>query len=158
MENPMIRALTTAALLAFALPAAGQSTPAANYTDMWWNPSESGWGLSFAQHSSSQVFAVWYTYDTDREPLFLVVTTTRQADGSFTGPVFRQRNGTPFLQIDDQPPSPASDAVGSATFRFTDGDSGTFGYVIGQTSQSKPIVRLQVGSRAAQCQSETPAG
>ena len=59
----MLRALTTAAFLALALPAAGQSAPAANYTDMWWNPSESGWGISFAQHSSSQVFAVWYTYD-----------------------------------------------------------------------------------------------
>ena len=59
----MNRALLTAVLLALAVPAAAQSVPAANYTDMWWNPSESGWGISFAQHASNQVFAVWYTYD-----------------------------------------------------------------------------------------------
>ena len=51
----MIRRLlaTTIPLLALALPALGQSVPAANYTDMWWNPSESGWGISFAQHAGS---------------------------------------------------------------------------------------------------------
>jgi len=42
-----------AALLALALPAAAQSVPAANYSDMWWNPGESGWGISITQHPST---------------------------------------------------------------------------------------------------------
>jgi len=44
-------------------PAAAQSTPATNYSDMWYLPSESGWGISFVQHPSNNVYAVWYTYD-----------------------------------------------------------------------------------------------
>ena len=76
----MIRTLLGAALVAIAIPAAGQSTPAANYTDMWWNAAESGWGVSFAQHAGThQVFAVWYTYDPREEsagrnkPLWIVM-------------------------------------------------------------------------------------
>ena len=64
----MIRRACLIVLLCLGLPAAAQSVPAANYSDMWWNPAESGWGISIAQHASTnQVFAVWYTYD-PREP------------------------------------------------------------------------------------------
>src|SRR5688572_32275614 len=103
MENPMIRALMTAALLAVALPAAAQSTPAANYTDMWWNPSESGWGISFQQHPTHQVFAVWYTYDPREltasgrhKPLWFVMPGgTWTTPTRLTGSVF-VTNGVPF--------------------------------------------------------------
>jgi hypothetical protein len=63
----MIRRLLLVLLLSLALPAAAQAVPATDYTDMWWNASESGWGVSFVQHPSDQVYAVWYTYD-PREP------------------------------------------------------------------------------------------
>ena len=59
----MFRKLLAALCLAFAGHAVAQSTPAANYTDMWWNAEQSGWGVSFVQHSTNQVYAVWYTYD-----------------------------------------------------------------------------------------------
>ncbi len=60
----MIRKTIAALLVALALPAVAQSVPAANYSDIWWNPNESGWGVTFTQHpTSNQVFAVWYTYD-----------------------------------------------------------------------------------------------
>ena len=61
----MIRRLIAAALFVLAPTSMAQSaTPAANYSDIWWNPAESGWGVTFTQHSTSnQVFAVWYTYD-----------------------------------------------------------------------------------------------
>jgi hypothetical protein len=63
-DKTMIRNTIAALLVALALPAAAQSIPAANYSDIWWNPSESGWGVTFTQHpTSNQVFAVWYTYD-----------------------------------------------------------------------------------------------
>src|SRR6185295_19593915 len=39
------------------------STPFADFTDLWWNPNESGWGLNLIQHPTNQIFGVWYTYD-----------------------------------------------------------------------------------------------
>lgn len=124
-----------------------------NVSDLWTGAvANAGWGLTLF-HVDNSVFAGWYTYDTDGEAVFFVIATTRQADGSFTGPIVRQRNGVPFLQIDGQASSAGNDVVGNATFRFSDGDSGTFSYTVGTVVQSKPIVRLLVGSRPSECSS-----
>ena len=53
----MIRRLIAAMLACAALSASGQSTPAANYTDLWWNPNESGWGMAITQQSSTMFLA-----------------------------------------------------------------------------------------------------
>src|SRR5258708_12379924 len=69
-EEPMIRRLLATATLAIALPAIAQTqaVPAANYTDLWYNPAESGWGVTITQHSpparpNSQTYPIWYTHD-----------------------------------------------------------------------------------------------
>ncbi|HYE87777.1 MAG TPA: nidogen-like domain-containing protein [Vicinamibacterales bacterium] len=129
---------------------------ATNYSDVWWGGSGNpGWGL-FITHVDNNLFALWYTYDGDREPMFFVIGAARQSDGSFTGRVHRQRNGTPLLQINDAPASPGSMDVGSATFRFSNGETGTFSYIVGAVSDNKPISRFQFGTAAAICES-TPA-
>lgn len=137
----MPRLPLAAALFALALPAAAQVAPAANYTDMWWNPNESGWGISFAQHTASnQVFAVWYTYDpreqdfstvetTDYKPLWIVMP-----GGSWTSPTSITGNifvttGTPFSQAWNNA-NLAVQQVGTFTFNFSDSSTGTFTYNI----------------------------
>ena len=123
-------------LFAIALPAAAQSTPAANYTDMWWNPSESGWGVSIMQHATTnQVYAVWYTYDpreTDAstgqfKPLWIVMGGgTWTTPTTLSGPVY-VTNGRPF----NQPGSNTTVTnVGSFTFNFSGPNNGTFTYNI----------------------------
>jgi hypothetical protein len=37
--------------------------PAFDFTDLWWNAGESGWGLNLIQHANGIIFAMWYTYD-----------------------------------------------------------------------------------------------
>lgn len=124
---------------------------ASNYSDLWSGAvPNAGWGLTIF-HVDDNVFAGWYTYDADGEPVFFVLATTRQADGSFVGPIFRQRNGVPFSQIADADASSGSDLVGEATLRFGNGESGTFSYRIGAVNQSKAITRLQVGDRPSVC-------
>ena len=49
-----IRAAIVAVLAMLAAPLF-----AANYTDHWWNPDESGWGVTLAHHND-KLFAVWY--------------------------------------------------------------------------------------------------
>lgn len=130
---------------------------AANYTDLWTGAGpDAGWGLTLF-HVDDLLVAIWYTYDSDGEAVFFLITSTRQADGSFAGEVFRQRNGIPFSAIDGSEPSPGSDAIGSASFRFDRGDAAQFSYVIGSISQSQRIERLLVGNQATVCRSEDAA-
>ena len=134
-RRAMIRRIASILVAAVALPALAQSVPATNYTDMWWNPNESGWGISFVQHPSSNVYAVWYTYDPREldaatgqyKPLWIVMaggtwTTAR----SLTGPVY-VLNGMPFFQSGS---NRQLNPVGSFTFNFSDSSNGTFTYNI----------------------------
>jgi hypothetical protein len=134
-----LRNLIAASLVAAALPAAAQSVPAANYSDIWWNPNESGWGVTFTQHpGSNQVFAVWYTYDPrdadatspgNYKPLWLVMPGGAwTTPTSITGDVYVTL-GTPFAQ-GWNPNAATNTRVGSFTFSFADGSNGTFSYNI----------------------------
>jgi hypothetical protein len=123
---------------------------ATNFSDIWWNPQQSGWGLHLS-HLDTQLIATWYTYDTDREPIFYQGGTTRQADGSFSGELFRSNNGTPFLQINGAPANNGATVVGSLRLRFADGQTGSFDYTINGVTQNKSIQRFVFGDTASVC-------
>ena len=59
----ILSTLSTAPLqaIASALAPAG-SASSLNYTGMWWNPDESGWGINVV-HQGDIVFATLFTYD-----------------------------------------------------------------------------------------------
>jgi hypothetical protein len=130
---------------------------ATNFSDLWWGGATGsiGWGLHIS-HLDNSLFATWYTYDSDREPIFMIAAVTRQPNGSFTGPLLRQPNGTPFLQINGQPAAGAPSQVGTATLTFSNGETGVFTTVLGGVTQSKPITRLQFGSVASVCATVAP--
>src|SRR5436190_10818074 len=121
----MIKQLLAILSVVIAFPVAAQSTPAANYTDMWWNPGESGWGVSIMQHTTTnQVYAVWYTYDpreTDTasgqfKPLWIVMAGGNwTTPTTLTGPVY-VTNGRPFSQPGS---STTVTSVGTFTFNFS---------------------------------------
>jgi hypothetical protein len=108
-------------------PVCGYSTFASyklakNYQDLWWNPAQSGWGVNFA-HQGDQVFATWYTYDTNNAPLWLSALLTRVGTSEqFYGPLIR----TSGPRFDNYTPPPANQTVGSMTVTFTSGDDATF--------------------------------
>jgi hypothetical protein len=133
----MLHRILACALLAFALPAGAQSTPATNYSDMWYLPAESGWGVSFVQHTGThQVYAVWYTYDPrapdvsstgNFRPLWIVMSGgSWTSPTSVTGPVY-VLNGTPFNQAGS---NRTMNRVGTFTFNFANASTGTFTYSI----------------------------
>ncbi len=125
---------------------------ATNYSDLWWSgPASDGWGVHMS-HVDNSLFATWYTYDTDRKAIFYIGATTRQANGSFTGPLLRQNNGTPFNLINGSPPSSGATTIGNVTISFTDGQTASFSYTIGNVTQTKNITRFQFGSTAAVCE------
>ena len=116
----------------------GNAVPAwgADVTDIWWNPSESGWGLTLAQHGNN-VFGVWFTYDTDGQPLWAVMpgVTFNGAD-SFAGALYTTTG--PYFGIAPFDPSKVtvtpqgsatvtvSHAVASANPQCAGGQSATF--------------------------------
>jgi hypothetical protein len=82
----------------FSVQARTPSAPLVNLTDIWWNPSESGWGLNVVQHSSNVIFATWFSYDDDGTPAWYVVpegawssvsSSGRDANHVYTGPIYR---------------------------------------------------------------------
>src|SRR3954469_6869004 len=139
----MTKRIVAAIACAAALGAAAQATPAANYTDLWFNPNESGWGLSFTQHAgSNQAYAVWYTYDPretgstgNNKPLWIVMTGgTWTSPTTITGTAY-VANGMPFHQ-------PGSNLritpVGSFTVNFTTASTAQFSYNISAPSGLSP--------------------
>jgi len=113
---------------------------ATNYQDMWWNPSESGWGISLAQEGST-IFAVWFTYDQDGTPIWLSFTATPTSSmGTYIGTLYRT-SGPAFSTVPFDPAHVTRTAVGNATLAFADGNKATFLYTLFGISQAKPITR-----------------
>jgi hypothetical protein len=93
-------------------------TSAGNYQDLWWVPSESGWGMNVTQQGS-QIYVTWYSYDVDGSPLWLSVLAPQGANGTFTGTLNRT-SGTTWNNFDPTAVTPK--AVGTASFTFPDGN------------------------------------
>lgn len=122
---------------------------AQNYSDMWWNPSESGWGVTIADHET-QLVAVWYTYDTDGSPIwFTVPGGTFNANRTFfSGDLYRV-TGPSFTGAFD-PAAVARTRVGTASFEFAPGgEAANFTWTVGSVTRSRPIQRLPFGSAPA---------
>jgi predicted dienelactone hydrolase len=123
-----------------------------NYGGLWWNApagSESGWGLNFS-HQGDTLFATWFTYDLDGAPLWMVVAALRGADGSYTGTLYRA-SGPPFNVVPFDASKVTGTAVGTATFAFTAGDTGTFSSTIGGATLTRNIVRQTFATPVPVC-------
>jgi lysyl endopeptidase len=114
---------------------------ASNFQDLWWNPNESGWGINIT-HQGSTVFATWFTYDSTRAAMWLVMSNGVQiAPNTFRGELYRT-TGTPFSAINGQQAiSLPLRSIGSMTLTFSDGLNGTMAYSVDGISGSKAIRR-----------------
>jgi len=122
---------------------------AGNYQDLWWVPTESGWGVNFA-HQGSQIFATWYTYEAKaagngNPPLWMSALMKRQGTSNvFTGPLVR----TSGQRFDAYAPRYTAQTVGTATVSFADGNNAAFSYVtngsggVPAANQTKAITRF----------------
>jgi hypothetical protein len=122
-------------------PVDGSRIAATNFQDLWWNPTESGWGINIT-HQDDTLFATLFTYDAAGRDLWLVMSAGyRQADGSYLGDLFRTA-GPAFDANPFRPIGPEDIAtVGTMRLRFSDGENGTLAYTYGGASVSKAITR-----------------
>ena len=115
---------------------------ATNYQDLWWVPNgaESGWGINFA-HQGDTIFATWYTYGVDDNPLWLSVLARRQGTTNvYSGAVY-QTSGPRFDMYDAS--KLETNAVGTATFTFADGNHATFAYSVTIAPFMSPITQTK---------------
>src|SRR5262249_19920827 len=74
--------------------AQGTLAAAVDYTDLWYNPKESGWGMAMAQQNTN-VFLAWYVYDTDGAPIWVVAPNCVLNGSSCAGTLY-STTGPPF--------------------------------------------------------------
>ena len=116
----------------------GTTTPAVDFSDIWWGgASESGWGLAMAQQSGI-TFLAWYVYDANGKPTWLVATCTMTGN-SGTGQLFRT-SGPPFGSSFD-PNRVTATPAGSVTINFTDPNNAILNYTVDGVSGTKAITR-----------------
>ena len=117
------------------------NTGASDFTDLWWNPSESGWGVSVTQHGNNIFFRV-FVYDTDSRPLLLVVPgVTFNSATSFTGAV-QLTAGPWFGSSPFDPNQVVRTTTGSATLTFSDANNGVLSYTVNGVTKTKSITRM----------------
>jgi hypothetical protein len=125
-----------------------QRTSATNYQDLWWNPNESGWGVNVT-HQGSVMFATLFTYNPNGQGTWYVLARAeRGANGSYSGTLYRTRgpvfNAVPWVAA-------APTEVGTMTFTFTNGSTGTLTYSIDGVQVTKAIQRQTFGSPVTVC-------
>ncbi len=119
-------------------PAAPATFPAANFTGMWWNPAQSGWGLAVTEHANGTMFAAWYVYDADGRALWIVMPGGSWTTSStFAGDLYTATGSDPTGAFD--PASVTRTRVGSGRIEFSATDRATFSYTVSGVSESRAL-------------------
>jgi hypothetical protein len=133
--------LDIAAYLATVVQPATPPRPTADYTDLWWNEAESGWGLNLIQHPSNIIFGVMYTYESPGRPAWFVLPSgTWTTAFSYTGDLYRVTGPSVAAAAFDTTRVQAV-KVGTATLSFTDPGHGTWTFSVNGTEVTKAITR-----------------
>jgi hypothetical protein len=115
-------------------------------SDLWWNPSESGWGLNVI-HQGNTIFATMYVYGLDGQPRWYAATNlVTEGDGAnhdrpltFTGALHEATGpalGTPF-----DPSRVVARQVGTMTFELSGPNAASVRYTVDGVSVFKLLQR-----------------
>jgi hypothetical protein len=148
MQNKAITLQTFGPVPICAWGAQPDLSKATNFQDLWWAApagSESGWGVNITQQGTT-IFATWFTYDANHNPLWLSVTAPQTGPNMYSGSLDRT-TGPAFGAVPFDPTQVHHNPAGTATFSFSDGNNGLFAYNVdlgdgvNKANQSKAITR-----------------
>jgi hypothetical protein len=134
-------AVTTLAQAGFAVAPRNGNVPRTNYSDLWFNPQESGWGLNIQQHPSDKIFATWFVYGLDNRPMWYVIPDGQwTSDHEYTGTIYRTRG--PFFEDTVFDPGLVSVIpAGTGKLTFNKYNAAVFTYTIDGVNGQKAVVR-----------------
>lgn len=128
-------------------PPPSTATPTLNYTALWWNPTESGWGLSINQHGST-LFAAWYEYSSSGNPRWIVMPGGSWSTPTTVTGTLYQTSGPASTQPYNASQVVAT-AVGTATINFIAADRAVLTYNVNGVSGTKAIQAQNFGTPAS---------
>jgi hypothetical protein len=120
--------------------------PLADYTGLWWNPQESGWGLSIHQSAPGTLFGALFVYDAqNRAQWFTIQPGGWTSSTRWEGPLYRT-TGPYFAGPNYDPSLVRLQAAGSAVLEFDTAPAGTikarFTYTVDGVTSVKTITRM----------------
>ncbi len=116
----------------------GTASLSVDYTDLWWNPNESGWGMAIAQQSGN-MFLAWYVYDSAGKATWYVASNCAVSGSGCSGTLYGTK-GPAFGPTFD-PSQVQVFPAGTVSLDFTDANNGTLSYTVNGVSASKTITR-----------------
>ena len=135
---------TLLASLAVAAVATGTASASSgtNYSDQWWVPSESGWGVSVQQQSDALMIGL-LVYGSDGKPTWFVASALAQ-DGSpgrdvFAGDLYAATG--PYFAGTFNPTLVVARKVGALRFDASDAKHATVSYTVDGAPTVKDVVR-----------------
>jgi len=128
-------------------PVAAPSRPLTNYTGLWYNPQQSGWGLSLFQGATHVTFGLLFVYDAANRPEWYSLQGAHWTDSrTLAGTLFRTTG--PALGGSFNASQVTYAQVGTATLDFTQppGQEGRarLTYSIGNTNVTTTVVRISM--------------
>lgn len=109
-------------------------------SDMWWNSSESGWGLNIIQQSDT-LFMTFFIYGSNGNAVWYVAPATTYTSGfTFSGPLY-QTTGPWFGGGFFNPSAVGVRQVGTATFVLANVNTATLSYSADGLSANKALTR-----------------
>ena len=148
ITDSTVSVYTTTSTVAQLLCSAGLLTNCAapppsaqSYTDLWWDPAESGWGVTITHHPSGNAFIAWYTYDSSGNPKWYVASNCLVTNGGCTGALY-ETNGPP-LGSAYNPSAVQVRSVGTVTFAFSGPTTALMTYNVKGITGAKLITRQQ---------------
>jgi hypothetical protein len=140
-------AVVTSTILAAAGATSNSLATAFNFSDAWYVPAESGWGILTAHHTDTggQMVATFYMYDSVGNTKWYILSGGTWSGSVFSGDVY-DATGYPggFATLSTfKPANTKLTKVGTAAFDFKSRGNAVFNYTINGVAGSKAIERLQ---------------
>lgn len=113
---------------------------AVDWNDLFWNPSESGWGVNFVQNGNF-IFATFFVYGEVLQPTWYSGQMTIDSNGIWSGPLYVTSGS--FYGAPWNPGQRTTAQVGTVTFAPAPGSAtgGTLTYNVNNVNVSKQVTR-----------------
>lgn len=128
------------ATVTFATPT-GATSANTDLSDIWWNPTESGWGMQMV-NTGTFVFATIYVYGPNGSPTWYTgqLNKTGAAQATYTGPLYAT-TGPYFGSGSFNPNAVPARQVGTMTFVLDAVNSGRLAYSVDGVPVNKTVQR-----------------
>ncbi|MBS0320044.1 MAG: hypothetical protein JSR18_05850, partial [Proteobacteria bacterium] len=120
-----------------------------DYNGWWWNPAQSGHGVSIGQQGNV-MFVAWFTYDTAGKPMWIIMGGPMTDGATFSGTFNRAHGpvgvalGTPY-----DPAKVTSEQVGTGTIVFSDLHHATLSWSLYGKTGTLALQRETYGATSA---------